>query len=128
MSEETLKTIWIITDETSTISTPTGARGDGQDTGGLLGKYKQPPPQIEVLGKERVAVPVERLKQEMTDFLQVVGDVFSQAEQQQSGLQIDEIELSVEINGEGQVSLFGIGGKAGGKGAIKLKFKRKESN
>jgi hypothetical protein len=39
-------------------------------------------------------------------------------------MQLDEIELSVEINGEGQMSILGTGGKAGGKGAIKLKFKR----
>jgi hypothetical protein len=41
-------------------------------------------------------------------------------------MQLDEIELSVEINGEGQVSLIGTGTKVGGKGAIKLKFKRSE--
>ena len=41
-------------------------------------------------------------------------------------MQLDELELTVEINGEGQVSLLGTGGKVGTKGAIKLKFKRKD--
>jgi hypothetical protein len=41
-------------------------------------------------------------------------------------MHLDEIELSVEINGEGKVSLIGSGAKAGGKGAITLKFKRTE--
>ncbi|MDJ0697752.1 hypothetical protein [Mastigocoleus sp. MO_188.B34] len=41
-------------------------------------------------------------------------------------MQLDEVELSVEINGEGQISLFGIGGvKAGGRGAMTFTFKRK---
>ena len=43
-----------------------------------------------------------------------------------SEIALDEIELSVEINGEGKISLLGNGAKAGGKGAIKLKFKRQQ--
>nr|WP_281257084.1 hypothetical protein [Calothrix elsteri] len=43
-------------------------------------------------------------------------------------MQLDEIELTVEINGEGQVKLLGNGIKAGGKGGIKLTFKRKPEN
>ena len=63
----------------------------------------------------------------MSKFLQVVSGVFSRAEKQvnlQSGLKLDEIEVSVEINGEGEVKLLGTGGKAGTKGGITLKFKR----
>jgi len=41
-------------------------------------------------------------------------------------MQLDEIELSVEISGEGEIKLMGTGGKAGSKGAIKLTFKRAE--
>lgn len=66
----------------------------------------------------------------MTHFLKVVGSLFSQAEQQakvNSRMQLDEIELSVEISAEGEVKLIGNGAKAGTKGAIKLKFKRQES-
>ncbi len=59
----------------------------------------------------------------MNGLLQVVSDVFDQANQQ-SGLQLDEVELSVEINAQGQVSLLGSGGSLSDKGAIKLKFKR----
>ncbi|HEY9740596.1 MAG TPA: hypothetical protein V6C90_08905 [Coleofasciculaceae cyanobacterium] len=124
MSAETPKTIWIITEERPTISTETGSRDGLRDTGAFLDEYDEP---IEFSIKGRVAVPVEKLKKEITDFLQVVGDLFQQAEQQQPEMQLDEIELSVEINTEGQVSLFGIGGKNGDKGAITLKFKRKDS-
>ena len=66
----------------------------------------------------------------MSAFLEVVEEVFDQTQMQaqetQPKMRLDEIELSVEINGEGQVSLFGTGGKVGGKGAINLKFKRQE--
>jgi hypothetical protein len=77
--------------------------------------------------KQKVAISVDKLEQEMTHFLQVVGRLFNRAEQEafkKPGMQLDEIELSIEINGEGQISLIGTGAKAGGKGAIKLKFKR----
>jgi hypothetical protein len=53
----------------------------------------------------------------------VVGDLFEQAEQKPNGMVLDEVELSVEINAEGQVSIMGSGGKLGSKGAITLKFK-----
>jgi hypothetical protein len=39
---------------------------------------------------------------------------------------LDEIELSVEISGEGEIKLMGTGGKAASKGAIKLTFRRAE--
>jgi len=37
---------------------------------------------------------------------------------------LDEVELSVEINAQGQVSIMGNGGSLSDKGGIKLKFKR----
>ena len=39
---------------------------------------------------------------------------------------LEEVELMVEVNGEGQLSLLGTGGKAGAKGAMTLKFKAKK--
>jgi hypothetical protein len=68
----------------------------------------------------------EDLKNNMDQFLTVMQEVFDRAEKPLSKMQLDELELSVEINGEGQVILLGTGGKAGAKGAIKLKFKRKD--
>jgi hypothetical protein len=60
-----------------------------------------------------------------------VGLVFDQAERQveqqqpERRLHLEEIELTVEVNAEGQLGILGSGGKAGGKGGIKLKFTRK---
>lgn len=105
MSDET---IWIVTSDT--IAPSDSSRS-----------YR------EVAQEKGVKVPLSELEQNMSHFLQSVGQIFRQAEQQTSrlsGIQLDEIELSVEISGEGEIKLIGTGGKAGGKGGIKLKFKR----
>jgi hypothetical protein len=80
-------------------------------------------PAIDRRGKP---VTAEKLKKEMSEFVQVMGQVLNEAKasaKEVGGMELDEIELSVEVNGEGQVSLFGMGGKVGSKGAMKLKFK-----
>jgi len=108
MSEET---IWIVTDDTA--KDPDVQRS-----------YREG-------GQERsIQVSVSDLERKMSQFLQSVNRLFRQAEQQtthSSGIQLDEIQLSVEISGEGEIKLIGTGGKAGGKGAIMLKFKRLEN-
>jgi hypothetical protein len=79
--------------------------------------------------KYKVEISADKLEQEMGRFLQIVSRLFKRAEietEKKPGIHLDEIELSVEINGEGKVSLIGSGAKAGGKGAITLKFKRTE--
>ena len=126
--------IWILTEEaleteaSREITTTTGARSSG-DTGGLLGT--ETTEEIVVTKKKdelvitRRRVEVSKLKQEMKGFLQAMREMLDEAEQPNSKMQLDEVELSVEINGEGKVTLLGFGGKAGGKGAMTFKFKRK---
>jgi hypothetical protein len=119
-------TIWIVTDDTPQISIPDGVKG------GTTTRSWEPEPTRDNSKGVGDAVPVsaEKLEKNMTSFLQVVGRLFSRAEQEakvNSGMQLDEIELSVEISGEGEVKLIGSGIKTGGKGAIKMKFKRQES-
>ena len=109
------KTIWVVTDNTP--QPPT----DNQRS------YRGVP--AEGYAQTAVKISVQKLEQEMANFLSMVNQLFNQAEQQankKSGIQLDEIELSVEISGEGEVKLIGTGAKAAGKGAIKLKFKRAE--
>jgi hypothetical protein len=72
------------------------------------------------------------LERKMSRFLQTVGRLFRQAEAQtqppqpgQAQMKLEEIELSIEISGEGEIKLVA-GGRAAGKGAIKLKLKRSE--
>ena len=70
-------------------------------------------------------VKVETLEAEMGHLIDVVERLLTRAEEKKdSEIALDEIELSVEINGEGKISLLGSGAQAGGKGGIKLKFKR----
>ncbi len=113
--------IWIVTDDTPVAKGIAGER-DGRDTGNPYDDAE------ERFAATRRGFPVkaEKLEQEMREFVQVMGRVLAQAKdsaQEVGGMTLDEIELSVEVNGEGQVSLFGMGGKVGGKGAMKLKFK-----
>jgi hypothetical protein len=127
---ENPNSIWIVTDDTPKISTPDGTKGGNNRTGGRWDNEIITPDTK--AAENAVQVDAEKLEQEMSRFLLVVDKVFTRAEQQtqakpgaKSGIQLDEIELTVEISGEGQVKLLGSGAKAGGKGGIKLTFKRK---
>lgn len=114
--------IWIITGESYVRETSTGARSSS-DTGGQIGGKERSP---EVAATERSQVDVSKLKLEMQGFLKAMREMLDEADPPSAKIRLDEVELSVEINGEGQVSLFGVGGKAGGKGAMTFKFKRKD--
>ena len=120
MSQETSRGIWILTDEIPTTSDTNGAKS-GIDIGA---DYDRPAAKTKH-SQSLSHVKAQDLKQNVSEFLEVVEEAFDQAEKPKSKMQLDEIELSVEINAEGQVNLLGNGGKAGTKGAIKLKFKRK---
>lgn len=122
MSEENLETLWVIVDET-----PQTPQEDGSKDGTSNGNPWIKKVASAVGVPQAVKVSTQKLEAEMSRFVRIVSRLFSHAEEQvnpQSGLQLDEIEVSVEINGEGEVKLLGTGGKAGTKGGITLKFKR----
>jgi hypothetical protein len=110
--------ILLVTDETEEALAPIdGQRGWSEEVRKRIASLKE------------VRLPVSQLEQNMNQFLQLVGRLFKQVDQQidaESGMKLDEVELSVEISGEGEVKLVA-GGKAAGKGAIKLKFKRSDA-
>ncbi|QLE58404.1 hypothetical protein [Nostoc sp. TCL26-01] len=121
--------IWIVTDEAPQISLPDGAKSAINNKRGWEEEADREVIPSKSVG-DAVKVSAQTLEQNMTNFLQVVGRLFSRAEKEagvNSGLQLEEIELSVEISGEGEVKLIGNGAKAGGKGAIKLTFRRQEA-
>ena len=93
------------------------------DTGGDFGSRGGISEKVASILKKRVPLDAQALKTQMNGLLKVVGEMFEQAEQQ-TGMKLNEVELSVEINAEGQVSLVGTGGKLGNKGGITLKFTR----
>lgn len=95
------KTIWIVTDDIA------------QASGSLRSDR-------EIAQERGVKVSVGGLEKNMSPFLQSVGRLFHQAEQQAiyfSGIQLDEIEVSIKISKKGEVKLIG----TGGKGTITLK-------
>jgi hypothetical protein len=113
--------IWIVTDET-----PEEPKRGARDGGALRNPYDDEDGTRPVMNRRGKPVTAEKLKKEMSEFVQVMGQVLNEAKasaKEVGGMELDEIELSVEVNGEGQVSLFGMGGKVGGKGAMTLKFK-----
>jgi hypothetical protein len=122
MAEEAAQ-LWIVTEveTTETKETVRGERGGSNRGGGFY------PPEVteqtRTFIRQRVPLDAVALKTQMKGLLQVVSEVFDQASTQ-SGLQLDEVELSVEINAQGQVSILGSGGSLSDKGSIKLTFKR----
>ncbi len=118
--------IWIVTDETAETETVTGER-DGNYKGNQYDVIDSQP----VRSQQRRGIPVAaaKLEQGMADFVSIVGRVLEQTQRRAgeiTGMTLDEVELMVEVNGEGQLSLLGTGGKAGAKGAMTLKFKAKK--
>ncbi|KAM3115948.1 Pepco domain-containing protein [Phormidesmis sp. 146-33] len=109
----------IVTDEADEASVPVeGQRGWGEEVRKRFLSFRE------------VRLPVSQLEQNMNQFLQLMGRLFKQVDQQigsESDMKLDEVELSVEISGEGEVKLVA-GEKAAGKGAIKLKFTRSNTN
>jgi hypothetical protein len=108
--------IWIVTNETD-LEPVEGERGWGENLRKKLSSTVE------------VKLPISELEQKMGGFLQLVGRLFKQANQQvelTSGMCLDEVQLLVEISAKGEVKLVA-GGEAASKGAITLKFKRVDS-
>ena len=107
--------IVIVTDEIDEPLVPTeGQRGWREEVQKHISRLRE------------VRLPVSQLEQNMAQFLPLIGRLFKQVDQHvdsESAMNLSEVELSVEISGEGEVKLIA-GGKAAGKGAIKLKFTR----
>lgn len=93
-----------------------GSRG-GDDIGGGFGM------RADGTAFRLISLSAEGLREQVANLLDVVGYVFNQASAQ-SDMTLDQVDLSIEISSEGQISILGTGGKAGGSGAIKLVFKR----
>ncbi|MEL6384391.1 MAG: hypothetical protein AAFQ89_18420 [Cyanobacteria bacterium J06626_18] len=105
---------------------PNGSR-DGSVPQNPYGDTPRPLPKTRQAG---IPVSAAKLEQGMADFLQTMGRVIQNAQARATELgnmELDEIELSVEVNGEGQLSLLGSGGKMGGSGTMTLRFKKKNA-
>jgi hypothetical protein len=114
--------LWVTVEEVEPVEIISGAR-DSDDIGGGFGA-KSAIEKIKEIARKRVPLDAVLLKSQMNGMLKVVGDLFDQAQVHQ-GMQLSEVELTVEINADCSVSLVGTGGKVGNTGGIKLKFSRK---
>ncbi len=114
--------LWFVTEIAAeeTVEVAEGSRSS-EDVGGGFGSSVVQ--QTRKSLTQRVQVNVEDLKREIGNLLGVVGDVFNQA-RNETGMSLEEVELSIEVSSEGQISILGSGGKIGGSGGIKLSFKR----
>lgn len=124
--------IRIVTADSSNVAMPDGAKSAQNISGSWMDEIAASSVSKDTTVK---SVSVDKLEQEMTSFLQNFSRILDKAEQatqltdQRTGLKLDEVELTIEISGEGEIKLWGFGGgKAGSKGAIALKFKRQEGS
>lgn len=115
--------LWVVAEAESEVPAETGSR-DGGYTGPSFGdRGDRATEKLISLTRKRVPVDVALLKKQMNGMMQVVDELFIQSEVQ-TKMQLDEVELKVEINAEGQLSLVGNGGKLGNTGGMTLKFNR----
>jgi hypothetical protein len=114
--------LWFVTEAEAaeTVVVAEGGRSS-EDVGGGFGSSVVQ--QARKSLTQRVQISAEDLKREIGNLLAVVGDVFDQA-RSETGLSLEEVELSIEVSSEGQISILGSGGKISGTGGIKLSFKR----
>ncbi len=128
--------IWLVTADESMESASVSYEPPGSEPSYRIGKggptVGQSLPgitQMPTAGPRPVQVEQAKLERGMTQFLGTMGRVLSRAQAAAPDLGnmvLDEIELAIEISGEGEVRLLGSGGKFGGKGTMTLKFKRSE--
>ncbi len=119
------RSLWFVT-EVETAETVEVAQGgrSAEDVGGGFGSSLVQ--QTRKSLTQRVQINVDDLKREIGNLLAVVGDVFDHA-QSEAALALEEVELSIEVSSEGQISILGSGGKISGTGGIKLSFKRQRA-
>lgn len=70
-----------------------------------------------------VALKTDVLRDNLAGFLSAMNEALEALPQAVHGFKLDEIELVVEVSGEGSIQLLG-GVKVGASGGITLKLKR----
>ncbi len=124
--------IWIITDEEAPKpeqAEPTGGRDWNLGVNPHATTPTQPSSQSSGQSSKRPGKPVSVAKLEagMSEFMESMGQVLKQAQAKagaMTGMELDEVEVAVEVSGEGQVSLMGSGVKTTAKGTMTLRFKK----
>jgi hypothetical protein len=67
---------------------------------------------------ERAAIPVDRLEQQMRDFVSAVQRIVGGIPRAVGAYEVESITIAAEISAKGKVSFLGSGGELAGKGGI----------
>lgn len=121
MTEQPEQYIWVITESE--------VRGDRSSDDPPRNPYDEPfaTPGLATTRRPGTPVPVSKIRQGMAEFLDGMGQVIQEAQAKAAevgNMELDEIELAVEVNGDGQISLLGSGARVGGSSALLLRFRR----
>ncbi|AFY39354.1 hypothetical protein Lepto7376_3117 [[Leptolyngbya] sp. PCC 7376] len=113
--------IYIVTETPE--SSPTGGRNDRTASNPFDDEPETKPIQVGNKKLKRVPIDAKLLKAQMSGMIATLETLFEEAEHKK-GLSLSEVQLSVEINGEGEVSILGSGATLGNTGAITMTFTR----
>jgi len=72
-----------------------------------------------------LAVPLAALKSNMQRFLGQLREILASGDQELGGFEIDRVEVSAQINADGQVCLLGSGLKLAAGGGLTFVLKRR---
>ena len=75
----------------------------------------------------QIEIDPARLSKNLNAFIAQMDSVLSETPDMVGGYKLTEMEVSLEINAEGQIVLWGVGGHIGGTGGLSLTFKREDS-
>ena len=76
---------------------------------------------------KKIDIDADQLAINVNLFLTQMGNVVAKTPDEVGKLTLSEIEVSAEINGKGQVVLWGVGGEIGASGGIKFIFRKGEA-
>ena len=116
--------IWIITNENS--ESDVNTKSGTERSASSKGFFDDDPQTEDNQGDNGSIVSVNTLQENLAKLLNNIDESLANINEQKtkSGFKIDEIELSVGINGKGKVGILGMGAEAGSNASIKLKLKR----
>lgn len=69
-------------------------------------------------------VPVQKIKQNLDEFVSALDEIIPKAEDTETGFRLKSFDVSVGINGKGQVGFLGTGTEVGATATLTLKFER----
>ena len=72
-------------------------------------------------------VEVKEIKTQLSNFLASMQEILDGIPEKVTGYELESVDISVEINAKGTVSLLGTGGELGGTGGLTLHLINKNS-